>query len=284
MAAQEQPLYRMPVNFGPSLGPRQGPAGRRFTGELSRTTLVSVPYLTEASHLAQLLPPGFEPGEEPVVTIRAHYNRDLAWLAGRAYNYVEVLFRATFAGQDDRIEGDFVAVMWEGSADAIIVGREEAGHPKLFADVPEPVVTGTGTRGEASWCGFVFAELELEGLQLGPWPSGLEDAAPPARPDEGLVTRPRLNYKYVPNSADLSKPDAAYVVMVPAGTYPQRILETWRGRGTVRFNEARWEDLPTFAQIVNQLAELPVKEWRQASMTRVLRSFNDLRDVMRILH
>jgi hypothetical protein len=283
MTAGERHLYRMPVSFGPSLGPRQGPGGRRFTGELSRTTLLSVPFLTEASNLARLLPPGFEPGQEPIVTVRIHYNQGLPWLAGRSYNYVEVLFRAVFAGEQDRVEGDFVAVMWEGMADAIIVGREEAGHPKLFADVPDPAVTGDSTRGIASWCGFVFAEFEFTGLQLGPWPAELEDAAPPAQPHEGLVARPRLNYKYVPNSVDLDRPDAAYVIMIPAGTYPQRILETWRGEGQVQFNQARWEDLPTFAQIVNHLAALPVKEWRQASMTRILRSFNDLRDVMRIL-
>jgi Acetoacetate decarboxylase (ADC) len=283
MIARQQALYRMPVNFGPSLGPRQGPGGRRFTGELSRTTLLSVPYLTDGSRLARLLPPGFESGEEPVVTVRIHYNRDLAWLAGRSYNYVEVLFRAAFVGQDGRTEGDFVAVMWEGLADAIIVGREEIGHPKLFADVPDPVVTDRGTRGLASWCGFVFAEVDIEGLQLGPWPAELEDTARPAEAHEGLMTRPRLNYKYIPNAVHLDQPDAEYVVMIPAGTYPQRILETWRGGGRVRFNRARWEDLPTFAQIVNHLAELPVLEWRQASMTRVLRSFNDLRDVARIL-
>jgi hypothetical protein len=273
----------MPVGFGPSLGPRQGPDGRRFTGEPSRTTLLSVPYVTDAGRLARLLPPGFEPADEPVVTVRLHYNGGLAWLAGRSYNYVEVLFRAVFAGTRDRVEGDFVAVMWEGMADAIIVGREEAGHPKLFADVPDPVLAGGVTRGQASWCGFVFAEFEFDGLRLGPWPTQLEDSAPPASPAEGLVTRPRLNYKYVPSSVRLDQPDAAYVIMIPAGTYPQRILETWRGRGRVTFNRATWEDLPTFAQVVNRLCELPVVEWREASMIRVLRSFNDLRDVMRIL-
>jgi hypothetical protein len=230
-----------------------------------------------------VLPAGFEPGAEPVVTIRLHYNRDFAWLAGRTYNYVEVLFRAVFAGARDRVEGDFVAVMWEGLPDAIIVGREEAGHPKLFADVPDPVVTDGSTRGSASWCGFTFAEFDFEGLVLGPWPTELEATARPTRPQEGLVIRPRLNHKYVPSSVRLDKADADYVIMIPANVYPQRILESWHGRGRVTFHRAKWEDLPTFAQIVNHLRDLPVVEWREASMIRVLRSFNDLRDVMRVL-
>jgi hypothetical protein len=47
---------------------------------------------------------------------------------------VEVLIPATFRGELDVVEGDFVAVMWESLAEPIIPGREEIGLPKLFAD------------------------------------------------------------------------------------------------------------------------------------------------------
>ena len=51
-------IYRMPVGFGPSQGPRQGPDGRRFNGELSKATILTIEYLTDEGAMAALLPPG----------------------------------------------------------------------------------------------------------------------------------------------------------------------------------------------------------------------------------
>lgn len=275
-------IYRMPVNFGPSWGPRQGPGGRRFTG-MHATTYLNVSFLTDPAQLAQLLPPGHRPAAEPVVTIRSLYNRSFVWLAGRAYNYVEVLFRSVFEGERDKVEGEFVAVMWESMADAAFVGRDEAGHPKLFAEVPDPVVRNGTTYGEASWYGFKFYECSFPGLELGPWPTEKEATAPYSPPSEMLLTRPRLNYKYFPNAEDMEKADVAYTVMAPAGHFKQQVLERWSGPANFKFNPARWEDLPTFGNISNALAELKVVENRGGSMVRMLREFNDLRGTLKIL-
>jgi hypothetical protein len=233
--------------------------------------------------LAQLLPAGFVVGDEPLVTVKVHYNHSLAWLAGRAYNYIEVLFRAVFEGEQDRVAGDFVAVMWESLADPIIAGREEVGHPKLFADIPSPTVDERGTTFNASWFGFRFCSVHFGGLQLPAWPAELEDEAMRQPPATGMAGLPRLNLKYIPGSADLTVPDVSYVVMMPAGLYEHRVLDRWRGKATVEFVAARWEDLPTMANVVNAMADLPVLEWREASMVRTLRAFNDLRDVMRVV-
>ena len=276
-------MYRMPITFGPSLGPRQGPEGRRFNGEMSRATVLSLEYRTDPGALAALLPAGFKLDADPVVTVTVHYNHSLSWLAGRAYNYIEVLFRSVFEGEQDRVAGDFVAVMWEGLADPIIAGREEVGHPKLFADVPAPTVDETGTRFDASWFGFRFCTVHFAGLQLPPWPGEDEAAALAQPPATGLAGRPRLNLKYIPGSADLTVPDVSYVVMMPAGLYEHRVLDSWRGPATVEFFPARWEDLPTMANVVNAMAALPVLELGEARMVRTLRSFNDLRDVMRVV-
>src|SRR5438045_1820107 len=119
------PYYRMPVGFGPSLGPRQGPDGRKFNGELYRSTHVSVETPVDGDRLAKVLPPGFEPAPNPIVRIQTNYLRDVPWLAGRAYNFAEVLFSVIYRGQSDVVEGELVAVMWESMADPIISGREE---------------------------------------------------------------------------------------------------------------------------------------------------------------
>jgi hypothetical protein len=276
-------IYRMPVGFGPSWGPRQGPGGKRFENSVSRTTFLTSSFLTNPDQMAKLLPPGIVPAADPVVTIRGLYNRDFAWLAGRAYNYVEVLFRAVFRGEQDEVEGDYVAVMWEGMADACIVGRDEAGHPKIYAEVPDPETRGGNTYGEMSWYGFRFFEHEYAGLVLGPWPYEREATTPFAPKEQTTMVRPRLHYKYFANAENMEVADVAYTVMTPAGSYEQRILDRWNGPASVRFLRSRWEDLPTFGYMSNAMADLELVQDLGGSMVRVLRGFNDLRDSLKIL-
>jgi hypothetical protein len=102
-------------------------------------------------------------------------------------------------------------------------------------------------------------------------------------PTTGLAGLPRMNYKYVPNAENLEKADVAYAVLMPAGLYEHYTLDSWQGSGRVTFSHARWEDLPTMSNIVNAMADLPIVEYRGASMLRTLRSFNDLRDVSKII-
>ena len=44
----------------------------------------------------------------------------------------------------------------------------------------------------------------------------------------------------------------------------------WRGEGVVQFHQAAWEDLPTMYPIVNAFADLEVKEYRGASVTKAV--------------
>jgi hypothetical protein len=235
--------------------------------------------------LAEILPPRFTPDDNPVITVRLQYNLGFPWLAGRGYDYLEVLCRARYKGEYDECDGDFVAVMWENMAEPIIVGREEAGHPKLYADIP-PLVAGEGfLHAAASRYGFEFFSLDLwaDGMQLGDWPFDREKGTPLAEPGHGLSPRPRLNYKYLPNSVRPGCADVAEVIKIPAGVYRQRIVDRWEGNGTVLFNPATWEQLPVFGQIVNALSELPLLAPAGASVMRIVKYTNDLRDDMSLL-
>ncbi|GGM20761.1 acetoacetate decarboxylase family protein [Dactylosporangium sucinum] len=276
-------MYRMPIGFGPSLGPRQGPGGRRFTGEPIRTNLLTCAYRTDPDRLAAVLPAPFVPAPDPVVTVRVLHNLGFPWLAGRGYNYFEVLFRAVHRGAAGETLGDFVAVMWESMADPIIVGRDEAGHPKLFADVSAPHNIGGGVEVTASWEGFEFGRLRLDGASLGDWPHELEQTTAFADP-AGATPLPRFNYKYFPSTTEPGKAAVGEVVMIPAGVYRQQVLTRWTGTGGVSWREARWEDLPTFAQVVNGLAALPQVEPLPASLTQLVKLTNDLRDELQLLH
>jgi acetoacetate decarboxylase len=54
------------------------------------------------------------------------------YLAGRGYNIVFVTVAAKFSGNKDKLEGDYVLVIFENDAIPIITGRELLGAPKDF--------------------------------------------------------------------------------------------------------------------------------------------------------
>ncbi|MEE2752542.1 MAG: hypothetical protein VX910_01060, partial [Candidatus Latescibacterota bacterium] len=61
--------YRMPTDFGPDLGPRQGPDEKVFEClDNPKSTSISVSSTTNEVELSALLPEGFELAE-PVATV-----------------------------------------------------------------------------------------------------------------------------------------------------------------------------------------------------------------------
>ena len=44
----------------------------------------------------------------------------------------------------------------------------------------------------------------------------------------------------------------------------------WEGEGTVEFHRARWEDMPTQYTIVNAFADLEIKKFLGASITKTV--------------
>jgi len=273
MSYQFQPgkLYRMPTHFGPSMGPRQGPDGRRYEcREGPKVTAVAVNFLTNREQLSALLPERFEVGPQPMVTVYATYMTDIEWLAGRGYNTLGVTFPAVFRGEVDRVSGQFLAVLWENLADPIITGREELGFAKIYCELPDPKVQSGEMHCQASWLGFTFLELIAENLK----PQSrdqIEDFV------AGQTGDGRLHYKYIPMTGQWGEADAEYAVLTPAATPNQVIEERSVGEGTVRFHSATWEELPTLFHIVNTLGALEIKQYLGASVTKMV-GMKDLRD------
>lgn len=264
----------MPTHFGPSLGPRQGRDGQRFAcKDTPKTTTLSVSFLTNREQLEELLPEGFTLGGEPIVTVAASYMTEIEWLAGRGYNILGVSFPAIFNGKEDYAVGNLLTVLWENLADPIITGREELGYSKIYCELPEPTVYGGETHCIASWLGFKFLDLKLRNMtQVDPE----ELPSPASGQTDGKLTG-TLHYKYIPRTEDWGDADAAYAVLTPAETPNRVVKEMWRGEGTVEFHKARWEDMPTQYTIVNAFAELEIKEYRGASITKTVGS-KDLSD------
>jgi len=95
---------------------------------------MKVGYRTDPAKLDKLLPPGFSLGGDLIVSASCAWFRNLYWLAGCGYGILSVDFPVTYQGKTERLDGALCPVIWEGSPDAIMTGREELGFPKMFAD------------------------------------------------------------------------------------------------------------------------------------------------------
>lgn len=265
-----RPRHRMPVVFGPSPGPRQGPDGRPFDWSQTPRCTASVSFLTDESRLLTLLPPSFRLHGDPVVTLEATTLTDLPWLAGRGYRMLGVKFASRFEGRRDVATGPFLSVLWENRAEPILTGREELGFAKLYAELPEPRTFAGVQRHQASWEGHTFFEMEL---------SDLVDASPPEASSVTVVDNPltgTLHWRYLP-ALDPEDVDVSQAVITPAGGFDVTYESFQRGRGEAHFIRSTWEQVPTMFHIINALAELPVLEGRGASFSRS-RGAKDLSD------
>lgn len=260
---QPDAMYRMPTHFGPRTGPRRGPDGQGFDCvDSPKSRSHSVSYLTRADALEALLPPGFALHGEPVLTVSATYMKEIDWLAGRGYNTLGASFPVQFNGQEDQITGNLLLVLWENLTDPILTGREELGFSKIYCELPEPTAHRGTTHCIASWLGFRFLDLTLRAMQE---LSADEIAALPASSSDGT-----LHYKYIPRTGEWGTADVAYPVLTPAHTPNRRVLQMWKGDGTVEWHPARWEDMPTQFNVVNGLAALEILEYRGAVITRTV--------------
>ena len=211
-------------------------------------------FLTDAALLQRHLPEGFTLAGEPVVTVEFHYMTGIHWLAGRGYTMIHVGWPATFTGRHDHATGRFLAVIWENLADPIITGRDEIGHPKLYAEIAEPRFWDGAQTCNAGWMGFRFLDVAVS--DLGDKPLPLINA-----PSDGT-----LMLKYIPRTGAWGAAELQQVTLTPAADPDMTIERQQTGVSTVRFHHAAWSDLPTMHHVVNALAELPVIEPRGGSV------------------
>jgi hypothetical protein len=251
-----RPILRMPAQLGPAAGPRNMPrskAHQRFDGEVLTVTVTA---LGDADALTRILPPRCRLAGEPLFDVSVVQQTNLGWLAGRGYNIVAVRMPVICATKAGDVTLSYTAVLWENMADPVLTGREELGAPKLFANISNPLPRGEGFACSAEWDGFRFMDLEVTDLQ-----------AATAPPPPGL---PQLFFRYFARVGDWENASVAELTRANKGAAPTPVLREHRvGRGRFSFRHARWEDMPTQYTYINTLAELPVREFRGARVTRV---------------
>ena len=244
--------YRMPVHFGPSLGPRQGVDDRRYENiDTPNETVVLATFEAQSEQLEKLIPPGFTLREPHTITFMFSYLKNVEWLAGRGFNTFAVLVPVTYKGEQETVEGDLMLVVWENNADCIITGREDLGVSKIYCDIPEPQLLDKSVICRASWDGFEFANLTLSNLKSLP----LDDL--PDEPDNDGV----LHYKYIPKTGFPGESDAEYAVLLPSA-WPNTQMEKVQvaEKTCLKLQESTWEQLPTMVHIVNALSALTLGE------------------------
>lgn len=270
MTVTPRPRFRMPVSFGPAPGPRQKSDGTLWSlGETGtmRQEFLTIDFLAREDQLLPLLPPGFSLRGEPVVTVSSGFFLDLYWLAGRGYGILNALIPVAYEGKDETIDGNYMPVIWEGLADAVITGRDELGFPKLpadFSDLGFDPDAGTASS-TVSWLDHAFFTAHVHDLVEVP-------AARPPAPE------PTLTFKYVPRTSSYGS-EGADIAEVTTGATAEPAADLdldpsaaakisyrrWEGEGDLAWHPATFAQLPTTHHVVNGLAALDILEVRTAS-------------------
>lgn len=266
--ANAGPMRRMPAMFGATSGPRQVPhASVRYDPASSPLRLSAYArFRTDATAIAQMLPPRFTLRGEALLAIEFSYLSEIDWLAGRGYNMLSVRVPVRFASPEGLIDGWFQPVIWENMAEPILSGREELGWNKIFAELPPARRLGESHVFDAGWQGFRFLRLTL---------SDLTPQEPVLGPGEAV-----FHHKYIPATQDWGEADVDYITMTPPGGSKATVLSHQKAQAMLQLNSPRWEDMPTQHHVVQALATVPLGELHSAGLYTT-RGGKDLSDQRR---
>jgi acetoacetate decarboxylase len=238
---EDHKCYHMPAHFG---GWDYSPVGTVYRDMVQ----ISYTYTTDGNRLADYLPEGFAL-LRPELYLTYSQSREVEWLAGSAYNLIEVSAPVRVQGNQDREEGYFALVVWENKTAPILGGREETGIPKIYADIEDLHKIKQNYFTNASFEGNTFLRLEMHEAQP-------MDAPKLAKMKASPIEKVLFGWRYIPKiggpGADLSQP-----------TFYAQSLEVdnaWIGQGAVQWTQLKWEQNPSQWHIIKALAELPIIE------------------------
>ena len=217
---------------------------------------LSFAYATDGDQLANYLPEGFEL-IRPELNVSYSQNREVDWMAGSGYNLVQVSVPARFSGQRDRVEGEFVLVIWENKTAPILGGREQTGMPKIYAEIEDLHIYQQNYFTNASYEGNTFLRMELTGVQS-------VDEEKTAQTTATNMELSPFGWRYIPKvggpGAELSQPIL----------YPQRmeVKSVSAGCGTIQWTELKPEQNPDQWRIIRALAGLPIIQMVRATLAK----------------
>lgn len=245
---EDNKCYQMPAHFG---GYIYDPDQALYYHD---SVCLNYTYTTEGDRLSDYLPEGFEL-IRPELNVTYSLNREVDWMAGSAYNLVQIGVPARFNGRRDQVEGQFVLVIWENKTAPILGGREQTGMPKIYADIEDLHKFQQNYFANASYEGNTFLRLEMMGAQPveGQQLAHLKALTAEMKP---------FGWRYIPKvggpGAELSQPIL----------YPQNfeLDRAWTGRGAVQWTQLKPEHNTSQWHIIKALAELPIIKMAPVTM------------------
>ena len=251
---QDDFVYMMPPHFG----------GFKFDAGLGATikeTSLSITYETDRAQLENYIPEGFEL-RAPEITVGFSQYTEMEMLAGGGYKVIDVLAPVRFHGKKDQVDGSYMLVMWESKTEPILMGREQTGVPKIYADIQDLHALPAGYPGvpdcytNASHGGNAFLTMSF-------------DAAGPITGQEldSMKAQMRsvnsIGWRYIPKvgapGAELSQ-----FILFPMS---DELESAQAGNGSLKWIKPPEQSL-TQIPIDQSLASLPIKKVTGAVLTK----------------
>lgn len=252
----ETAMYQMPAHFGGlELGSRDAALP---VATYHDVTGIQIAYETDIDTLVQYVPEGFEI-TQPVISICYQMCRQVDWMMGGSYNLINVSVPVVYPGDEGRLEGAYVLVLWENNATPIISGREQSGMPKIFADIEDHHELEGQVFTTASYQGNGFLQINFRKTRL-----ITADELAARNMNESRVNS--FGWRYIPN---VGKPGAA---LSHPTLFPFDLTHKagWFGEGQVIWDQVTRELHPTQMHIINALARLPIKSYVTAEMEHMI--------------
>ena len=242
---------RMPAHF------RQWPPSGGGVSPYDDCTTLEVSYLTDEEKLRQYVPEEFSI-TRPLVMVMYEKCSGVRWMGGSQYSLVTVSVPVQYVAGKEPLDGIYHLVIWEDTCEPILGGREEAGMPKIFADIPEYRRNGTSLSVNASHEGRTFFEMELA---LGPEFSG--DALAGINADNGRMVQ--FGWRYIPRVGPFPGPALSEATYYPVDN---TFSSAYACTGTVKWTVPARQQHPTQCDIIAALAALPVNDYLSGSFRK----------------
>lgn len=274
--------WRQPIVFGPLPGPRQDAYGNshRQTLRKSTTTKAVVKFKTSATLLRGLFPNSKYFFEKADTVATASYSietlENMAWLGGGGYTLLALYVHGVnYREENGRVrKGVYCPIMFENLTDPIITGREELGVSKMFSDIDITRSNESSFVAKLSWRDAAWGQFEWKNMQK-------KEAS--TVPTEEGESEGLLLHKYIPGTGS-DKPDADYDVLL-VNDLEKSSVQSFQSASPadVRFkiNNIGWKQLPTLHSVISRLAELPVLDILEGSLTKT-QGVTDLSSMLRL--
>jgi acetoacetate decarboxylase len=239
-----------------------------------------IKFKTSATLLRNLFPNSKYFFEKPDTVATASYSietlENMAWLGGGGYTLLALYVHGVNYREENGTvrKGVYCPIMLENLTDPILTGREELGVPKMYSDIDITRSDESSFVAKASWRGATWGQFELQNLQK-------KDAS--TVPTEAGESGGLLLHKYIPGTGS-NKPDADYDVLL-VNDLEEPAVQSFQTAhpADVRFeiNKLGWKQLPTLHSVISRLADLPVLEVLEGSLTKT-QGVTDLSNMVRL--